>query len=150
MDSRRRHRSGCRRCGASAFPLLRPKDPEWQRERVVSTGPQPVVKLLDGQLVRDRRMTIGPARRRVGRIRPMLAVDVIELLGLAVIGLEIGIVDRPGGRDPAMVYDLTEILLAQAEQRGAVEFGVAADVIMDAGMESPTVLVVPGLLRLVF
>src|SRR6516162_3173482 len=95
-------------------------------------------------------MRIGPACRRVGRIRPMLAVDVIELLRLAVIGLEIGIADRPGGRDPPVVPDLAEILLAQAEQRGAVEFGVAADVIMDAGMESPAVLAVPGLLRLVF
>src|SRR5499427_8975082 len=95
-------------------------------------------------------MRIGPARRRFGRIHPMLAVDVIEPLGLAVIGLEIGIADRPCGRDPAMVPDLAEILLAQAEQRGAVEFGVAADVIMDAGMESPAVLAVPGLLRLVF
>src|SRR6516164_9802867 len=81
-------------------------------------------------------MKIGPARRRFGRIHPMLAVDVILLLGLAVIGLEIGIADRPCGRDPAMVPDLAEILLAQAEQRGAVEFGVAADVIMDAGWKA--------------
>src|SRR5262249_57941949 len=97
-----------------------------------------------------RRRRVGPAGGRVGRIRPMLAMDVIEPLGLAVIGLEIVVADRPGGRDPAMVPDLAEILLAQAEQRGAVEFGVAADVIMDAGMESPTVLAVPGLPRLVF
>src|SRR6516162_6230991 len=95
-------------------------------------------------------MKIGPARRRFGRIHAVLAVDVIELLGLAVIGLEIGIANRPGGRDPAMVPDLAEILLAQAEQRSAVEFGVAADVIMDAGLESSTVFAVPGLPRLVF
>src|SRR5262249_61106797 len=118
------------------------KDAEGRRNRLVTPGPQPVVTPLVAGLGRDRGMRIGPACRRFSRIHPVLAVDVIEPLGLAVIGLEIGILDRPGGRDPAMVPDLAEILLAQAKQRGTVEFGVAADVIMDAGMESPAVLAV--------
>src|SRR5262245_9512595 len=46
--------------------------------------------------------------------------------------------------------DLTEVLLAQTEQRCAVKLGVAANVIMDAGLERLAVLAVPGLLGFVF
>src|SRR5262249_32982325 len=50
----------------------------------------------------------------------------------------------------AVMPDLTEVLLAQTEQRCAVKLGVAADVIMDAGLERLAVLAVPGLLGFVF
>ena len=42
--------------------------------------------------------------------------------------------------------DFAEILLAQAKQRRPVHFRVAADVVMNAGMERPSVAAVPGLL----
>src|SRR5471030_498299 len=40
--------------------------------------------------------------------------------------------------------DLAEIGLAQTQQRGAIKLGVAADVVVYAGMEGFAVLVVPG------
>ena len=79
----------------------------------------------------------------------MLAVHVVELLGLGVVWLEIVVAERPGGRDPAVMPDLAEILPAQPEQRRAVHLGVAADVVMYPGMERRAVAVVPGLLGLV-
>ena len=45
--------------------------------------------------------------------------------------------------------DLAEILPAQPEQRRPVHLGVAADVIMNPGMEGAAVAAVPGLLGLV-
>jgi hypothetical protein len=48
-----------------------------------------------------------------------------------------------------VVLHLAEVLPAQTEQRRAVDLGVAADVVVDAGMEGLAVLVVPGYLRLV-
>src|SRR5471032_1294606 len=46
--------------------------------------------------------------------------------------------------------DLAEIGLAQTQQRGAIKLGIAADVVVYAGMEGFAVLVVPGFLGLVF
>ena len=80
----------------------------------------------------------------------MLAVHAVEILGPRIIGLEVIVAERPGRRDPAVVPDLAEILLAQAEQRRAIKFRVAADVVMNAGMERASVFAVPRLLRYVF
>src|SRR6185437_14481160 len=42
------------------------------------------------------------------------------------------------------------VLFAQAEERAAVDLGVAADEIMQAGMEALPVATVPGFLGLIF
>src|SRR5262245_12969229 len=111
---------------------------------------QAVPELLYARLVRDGRVTIRPARGRFGRIHAMLAVDVVEMLGLAIERLEVLISQRPGRRNSAVMPDLAEVLLAQTEQRCAVKLGVAANVIMDARLERLAVLAVPGLLGFVF
>src|SRR5215213_11203198 len=46
-----------------------------------------------------------------------------------------------------MVAKLAEVLRPEAEQRRAVELGVAADVVVDLGLKFVAVPVVPGLLR---
>src|SRR5215469_16844537 len=48
-----------------------------------------------------------------------------------------------------MMAHLREVLLAQAEQRRAVEFGVAADPIIRVRMEVFSIAVLPGLFRCV-
>jgi hypothetical protein len=40
----------------------------------------------------------------------------VEALRLGVVRLEVGVVERPGGRGPAVVLDLAEVTLAQPEQ----------------------------------
>jgi hypothetical protein len=47
------------------------------------------------------------------------------------------------------VLHLAEIPLAHAQQHGAIELRVAADEVVDAGVERAAILVVPGLRRLV-
>ena len=94
-------------------------------------------------------MRIGTARPRFGRIFAALAVHVIHVLGLRVVRLQIVVGDRPGRRDSAMMPDLAEVLLAQTEERRAVELGVAADVIVGVRMQLLAVAVVPVLLGLV-
>ena len=64
-----------------------------------------------------------------------------------VVGLHLVVGDRPGRRDAAVVADLAEVLLAQAEEGGAVEFGVPADVVVRVRMELLAVLVAPDFLR---
>src|SRR3954452_7834650 len=46
--------------------------------------------------------------------------------------------------------DLAEVLPAQPEQRGSVELGVAADVVVRVRVQRPSVAVLPLLLRMVF
>src|SRR6202023_3194420 len=121
-----------------------------QWKGVKSFAHEGVMQLLDARFVADRRIGIRLARRRIRRIYAVLAVHAVEVLGLHIVWLEIVVSERPGGRDPAVMPDLAEILPAQPEQRRPVHLGVAADVIMNPGMEGASVAALPGLLRLVF
>src|SRR5262245_24093134 len=94
-------------------------------------------------------MQVGRTRRRFGRVAPAETMHLVEMFGLSVVGLEIFIRDRPRGRDAAMMLDLAEVLLPQADQRGAVELGVAADEVVCAGMKLFPVPVVPRLFDVV-
>src|SRR5204863_7443969 len=59
--------------------------------------------------------------------------------------LELVVPDRPRRRDAAVVADLAEIALAEADQRGAVELRIAADEVVRPGVELLAVLVEPRL-----
>ena len=97
----------------------------------------------------DRRVA-GRARwRRLGGILAAIAVHLVEVLGLQVVRLELVVGDRPGRRDAAVVPELAEVLLAQPEQRRAVELGVAADVVVGVRVELLAVPIAPDLLGLV-
>src|SRR5262249_46032937 len=98
----------------------------------------------------DRRVRVGRACGRFDRIFTAVAVDVIEPLRFGVIRLYIFITDRPGRREAAVMANLAEVFFTKAEQRGTVEFRIAADVIVGMGMELFAVLVMPHLLGLVF
>src|SRR5262245_18463732 len=88
-------------------------------------------------------------RRRLGGVGPALAVHVILGFGLRVVGGQPLIADRPGRGDSAVVAYLTEVLLPEAKKGRAVNLGIAAHVVVDAGMEFLAVLVCPALVRLV-
>ena len=106
-----------------------------QVERVQPLLLQVVAQLLDPRLVLDRRVRVLRAGRPLGRVLAVPAVHDVEVLGLGVPGLEVGVVDRPGRGDAAVVPDLAEVLGPQPEQRRAVELGVAADVVVDLRRE---------------
>ncbi len=113
-------------------------------ERVVAAGGQIVDELLDPRLVRDGRERVGPTRGRLGRILAPGAVHLVDLLGQGVVGLEVGVRDRPRGRDPVVMPELTEVLLAQAVQRRSVHLRGAAHVVVHLRLERLAVVVVPG------
>src|SRR5713101_4675390 len=76
-------------------------------------------------------------------------MHLVKVLSLAVVRLQVLIADRPSRRNTVMVTDLTEVLLTQADQRCAVEFSVATDVIVRTGVKLLTVLVKPRFLDVV-
>src|SRR4029078_10433237 len=90
-------------------------------ERVVARSRQIVRELLDPRLVRDGRKWVWRAGVRLGRVLATCGVDLVELLGLCVVRLEVVVGDRPGRRRAVVVDQLTEILLAKAVERRAVE-----------------------------
>ena len=104
-------------------------------ERVQPDPGQVVEQPLDPRLVRHRRERVRRRSRWLGRVLAADAVHLVELLGLRVVRLEHVVADRPGGRDPAVVLQLAEVLLAQPVQRGAVELGRAADEVVDLRLE---------------
>jgi hypothetical protein len=56
-----------------------------------------------------------------------------ELLRTDVVGLKIVVADGPARRYASSVLDVVEIVLAESRQRGAVDLGVPANEIVDAG-----------------
>ena len=73
-----------------------------------------------------------------------IAVDVEELFGAGVVGLHVGVGDGPGGRDAALVLDDAEVFGAHAEEGGAVDLGLATDVVGLLRVQGLVVFVVPG------
>ena len=124
-------------------------DAERHVERLLAEAREVVVQLLDARLVADGRVRIRRAGRRLGRILAALAVDVIEMLGLACSTAR---GRRRRSARPArcrLVAELAEVLSPQAEQRRAVELGVAADVVVRVRVQRLAVPVAPQLLGVV-
>ena len=122
------------------------QDAARRMKRLVAGAHQIVVKLLDARLVRDGRVRIRAAGGRIDRVLAARAVNLIEVLRAHVVGLQVGVGDRPGRRQAVVVPELAEVALAQAVERGAVHLGRAADEVVDARLERLAVLVEPGLL----
>ena len=122
-------------------------DPDRQVERVEPELLQVVAQLLDAGFVGHRRVGVLRARMALARVLAVLAVHEVEVLGLRVVGLEVVVGDRPGRGDAAVVAQLAEVLRSQPEQGRPVELGVAADVVVDLGLELAAVPVVPDLRR---
>jgi hypothetical protein len=115
-------------------------------ERVVARRLEIVGELLDPRFVRDGRKWVWRAGVRLGGVLAVLAVDLVQLLGLRVIGLELVVGDRPGRRDPIVVLEVLEILRPQPIERRAVELRGAADEVVDLRLERLPFGVVPGVL----
>src|SRR5262252_8697493 len=77
---------------------------ERQREWMMALPHQGVMELLDARLVRDRRAGIRSACRRFGRVDPMLAMYLVEVLGFAIVRLEILICERPSRGSAAVMF----------------------------------------------
>jgi hypothetical protein len=94
---------------------------EQHSERVSMRGVQAelleiVVEFLDAGLVLDGAIGEVTAARPVGGVFAGCAVDVVETLGLGVVGLEVLVGQGPGRRQAAVVVYHTELLRPEAEQ----------------------------------
>ena len=138
--SRRTRCSGCR-CWPAGWP--RRGGCRRAREGVVAGLLEVVRDLLDAGLVADGRPRVLAAPGALGRVLAVVAVHLVEPLGLRVPRLEVLVGERPAGGDAVDVLELAEVTRPQAVERGAVELGGAADVVVDPGLERLAVLVVP-------
>src|SRR5438874_1274453 len=71
-------------------------------------------------------------------------MDEVQSLGLGVVRLEIGIGDRPGWGDAAVMLDLLEVALAKTQQDAGVDLSVAADEVLGVRAKRDAVLVIPA------
>ena len=85
--------------------------------------------------------------RRLSRILASHTAHLKQLFGAAIPRLQHFIPKRPCGRNAIPVFKRREIPLAIADQHGAIEFRVAADVIVVPWIKAATVRVKPGLDR---
>src|SRR5687768_17360146 len=100
----------------------------------------------DGRLVGHRREGVWDRVMRFGRVLAKGATYAKELLGLGIPRLEVIIGDGPCRRDAAEMLHLGKIFLAVADEHRTVEFRVAADVIVVAGIEELAAGFAPHLL----
>ena len=129
-------------CGVAVGVLVE-QDTDGQVRRMQAELQEVVVQLLDPRLVLDGRVREVAAAGAVGRVLAGGAVDVVQAFGLRVPRLVVLVGERPRGGDAAVMLDLPEVLGPQAEQGGAVELGVAADVVVLLGRELVALPVVP-------
>src|SRR5574339_236806 len=104
-------------------------------KRAQSQSREVIGELLNARLMTHRRVRVRRAAMRLRWIFPLIAMHVIEPFGFSVIGFHVFVVERPGRRNPAVMMDLAEVLFTQAKERGAVELGVAANVVIRVRMK---------------
>src|ERR1041385_3779528 len=141
---------GAADAGAFAFVLFIEANAEGDVKGLMAELDEVIVKLLDARLVGDCRVWIGAGGVRIGGVFAAVAMDLVEGFSLLVIGFEIVVGDGPGGRDAAVVNELAEIFAAEAEEGRAVEFGVAADIVVGVGVEFFAIFVAPDFFGVVF
>ena len=84
-----------------------------------------------------------------GQVVIEIAVGGEEFFGTAVVGLEIGVGERPCRRDAVFVMEDAEVLGAEAEKRGSVDLGLASDEVGLLRVERLIVLVEPDVFGVV-
>jgi hypothetical protein len=72
-----------------------------------------------------------------------------KLLGFGIVRLEYRVFQRPRRRHPVLMDQFVEIPFSHPEQGRAIDLGITADEIMQAGMKAPAVGAIPNLLRLI-
>lgn len=118
-------------------------------KRIAPDSAQLFGEFRDLGLVAQRVVWIGSVGPKLKRIVATHAVNVEQPLGLDVIGLEYVIAHRPGRRDAAGVDPLAEVTLAQPEECCAIDFGIAADIVVKRRAERVSLGVRPGLVGLI-
>src|SRR5262249_2964094 len=117
-------------------------DAHGRRIGLHSASSEYLENLFDSRFVADWRKRIIPLARRLGRILSGFAMNLIQLLSLIVIRFKVCILKRPFRGESVLVPELFKIPFAKPKQRRAINFGVAADVITESGMNLATSLVV--------
>ena len=118
-----------------------------QRGRMQAHPGQAPAQIGDGRFIGHRAEGIAPRMRRFCRVFAQLAAHLIHLFGALVEGLQRLIGQRPAGGCPLQMAQGSEIFAAVAQQHGPVEFRIAADIVVIAGVEGPTLSVQPGFRR---
>lgn len=106
-----------------------------QRERLQTLGAQRLRERGDRGFVGHRGPRVLARAPGVGRIGPARAVHPVEAFGARVVRLQHAVRERPAARDALRVLHRTEVGLPEARQGGAEDLGVAADVVVHAGVE---------------
>ncbi len=116
-------------------------------ERVIARPLEVVRQLLDARLVRQRRIRVRPARRRLRWVLSTGAVHLVHLFGLQVVRLHLVVADGPGRRDPVVVLQLAEVLAPQPVERRAVHLRGAANEVVHLRLKRLAALILPRLRR---
>ena len=119
-----------------------------QRRGVQSLLPQPGDDLGHPVGVGHRGMG-KRAMRRLGRIVPQVAADLIETFRAIVVRRQLLVVNRPGWRHAIHVLEFAEILASQPVEHAAPELRVAPDAVVGVRPELRAAFVHPPFARLV-
>ena len=119
------------------------QDPARRVERVIAAPLQITEELLDARLVRHRGPGVLLAPSTFGRVFTMVAVHLVEPLGLRVVRLEIVVRQWPGRGQSVDVLQVAEVLGTEPVQRSPVHLRRTADEVVHLRLERGAVSVVP-------
>jgi hypothetical protein len=76
-------------------------------------------------------------------------VHAIEVFSLLVVRLQIGVAERPRGRNSLMMLDAIEVTLAESGKACPVHLGITANDVMDSWMKRASLPISPHLVGFV-
>ncbi len=135
--------------------------PQRNRKRVHAELTHVLLNRRHTRLIGQRRIRILLRVKRLRRIEraaiatgnrrrcSQVAVHMEQLLRARIVGLHVGIADRPCRRNPALLMHHPEVFRAHPEHRRAVHLRLATDVVGLLRMQRLTVLIVPRLLGVI-
>jgi len=135
---------------AAAWVPLIELDAKWYVKWLQPHTDKVITQLLHSWFVADSPVRIRSARWRLRGVRSTFPVDVIQMLGLPVIGFQIFIIDGPGRRHTPVVAQLAKIFFPQSKKGSAVELRISTNVVVRVRVKGLPGLVLPYFFRLVF
>src|SRR5215467_7565644 len=150
MNQTRKPVTGVAANASTCVPILLIKlHAQGHMKRLEAEASEIIPQSLHSRLVANWWVGVWATGGWFGGVHSALAVDLVEMLGLQVVGFKVLVGDSPCWRDPTVMTDFAEIFFTQSEQGSTVKLGVSTHVVVCVGMEGLATDVLPHLLGVV-
>ena len=115
-----------------AGPAIAQVQSHWQREWVIALCLQAINQTLGVGFVRDMWVRVGCVARWLAGVIAGFAVHPIDMLGLFVVGFQLGVTNWPSGGQPFLKLNRFKVAFAEAREGCAIHLGIATHKVIRA------------------